>query len=144
MMRKARWLGSLLLVATCTVQADIGRVKSSSGGAFVERGGQQLPATPGLPLEESDALVTGAGAAMSVTFVDNTRYSLGANSRIELSRFRFDPTTYEGSAETYVKRGSVAVVSGQIAKSGHDSMRMRTRSSVLGVRGTEFVVDVGQ
>ena len=71
---------------------------------------------------------------MSVTFVDNTRYSLGANSRIELSRFRFDPTTYEGSAETTVKRGSVAVVSGQIAKSGRDSMRMRTRSSVLGVR----------
>jgi hypothetical protein len=34
------------------------------------------------------------------------------------------------------------VVSGQIAKSKKDAMRVKTPSSLLGVRGTRFVVEV--
>ena len=43
---------------------------------------------------------------------------------------------------TRVDRGSLGVVSGNIAKSKRDAMRVRTPTSMLGVRGTRFVVEV--
>jgi len=33
-------------------------------------------------------------------------------------------------------------VSGKIAKSGRDAMQVRTPNSLLGVRGTRFIVEV--
>ena len=143
-MRGKMRFGMALLLVSGTLHADIGRIKSAVGEAVIERAGQRTPATAGMPLEEADALVTGKNSSISVTFVDNTRFSAGPNSRIELSRFRFNPTTLEGSSETAVRKGSLAIISGQIAKNGGDAMRVRTPSSILGVRGTKFVVDVGQ
>ncbi len=37
---------------------------------------------------------------------------------------------------------SLAVISGQIAKSRQDAMKVRTPTSLLGVRGTRFIVEV--
>jgi len=36
----------------------------------------------------------------------------------------------------------VAIVSGHIAKSAKDAMKVQTPSALLGVRGTRFVVEV--
>ena len=43
-----------------------------------------------------------------------------------------------------VERGTLGIVSGQIAKQTPDAMRVRTPTSILGVRGTKFLVEVGQ
>ncbi len=123
---------------------DIGRVKQAAGEASIERNGELIPAEPGLALHESDALVTGADGKLGVTFVDNSRFSAGPNSRIELSRFQFNPTTHEGQFDTRLQKGSVAIISGQIAKKTPDAMKIRTPSSILGVRGTEFVVEAAE
>ena len=40
-------------------------------------------------------------------------------------------------------RQRLAVISGKIAKHEQDAMKVKTPSSILGVRGTEFVVEVG-
>ena len=39
-------------------------------------------------------------------------------------------------------RGSLAIVSGQIAKENKDAMKVKTPTSLLAARGTRFVVDV--
>ena len=122
--------------------AEIGRIKSSAGGAFVVRGATQVAASPGLPLEPRDQLVTGRDGRMALTFIDNTRFALGPNSNISVSRFLFDRRTERGEFEALVNRGSLAVVSGQIAKSGKDAMTVRTPTTLLGVRGTRFIVNV--
>ena len=41
-----------------------------------------------------------------------------------------------------LKKGSLSVISGRIAKQSPDAMTLRTPSAILGVRGTEFVVSV--
>jgi len=43
-----------------------------------------------------------------------------------------------------LKRGSLSVVSGRIAKQSPDAMTLRTPSVTLGVRGTEFAVSVDE
>jgi hypothetical protein len=91
-----------------------------------------------------DKLVTGKNGRMSLTFVDNTRFALGPNSKVSVSEFQYDRTRQKGAMVTQVDRGSLAVVSGRIAKSGQDAMKVRTPNTLLGVRGTKFIVDVGK
>ncbi|WP_245647579.1 FecR family protein [Novosphingobium lentum] len=122
--------------------AEIGRVKSSVGMASVDRGGRHLPVTPGVQLEPGDVLVTGRDGRMGIAFIDETRMAVGPNSRIALTNFQYDRTRQTGSFLTSVDRGSLGVVSGRIAKSGRDAMKVRTPTSMLGVRGTRFVVEV--
>lgn len=133
------WL--LLVGATC-MAAPAGVVKVLSGTVSIERGGTTLVAHPGLAVVEADRIVTGTDGAVGITFDDNTLLSLGPNSSLTLDRFAFDSTTHEGAFESRLQQGRLAVVSGKIAKHSADAMKVRTPSSILGVRGTEFLVEV--
>jgi hypothetical protein len=135
-------LGLIALLAASPATAEIARIKQSSGTAYVERSAQQLKPAPGLQLLAGDRLVTGKDGRMSLTFVDNTRFAVGPNSRISVSQFQYDKTRQKGNFVTQVDRGSLAVVSGKIAKSDRDAMKVRTPNTLLGVRGTKFIVEV--
>lgn len=135
-------VGLVALVTAYTAAAEIARIKQSSGTAFVERSAQRLKPAPGLQLLAGDKLVTGKDGRMSLTFVDNTRFAVGPNSSIAVSQFDYDRTRQKGRFVTQVDRGSLAVVSGRIAKSDRDAMKVRTPNTLLGVRGTKFIVEV--
>ena len=124
--------------------AEIARIKSSAGVAAIERGAARLPAKPGLQLNPGDRLVTGKDGRISLSFIDNTRFSVGPNSRVAVNEFVYDRTRQQGRFLTQVDRGSLAIVSGHIAKSGRDAMKVRTPNSLLGVRGTRFIVEVSK
>lgn len=142
MVRGSLYLVSLVTMIASPAAAEIGRIKSAIGTASVQRGSAQLPAKVGQDLLPGDWLETGKDGRISLTFIDNTRFAVGPNSRIALSKFEYDRTTQKGSFVTQVERGSLAVVSGRISKSGRDAMQMRTPTSLLGVRGTRFIIEV--
>lgn len=133
---------SLLAMLAQPAWADIGRVKKSAGSASIERKGARVNPAVGTSLLSGDVLVTGKGGQIAVTFADNTRFSVGPNSRVAVDSFEFDRSTRSGAFETRVERGSLGVVSGQIAKSRRDAMKVRTPTSLLGVRGTRFIITV--
>lgn len=137
-------LGLVALGASSGALAEIARVKTASGAAAVVRGSQKLKPAPGLQLEAHDTLVTGKDGRMAVTFIDNTRFAVGPNSSVSVSEFQYDRTRQKGTMVTQVDRGSLAVVSGKIAKSNRDAMKVRTPNTLLGVRGTKFIVEVPQ
>ncbi len=122
--------------------ANIGRVKLVSGPAIIERGRTRIPVTPGLVLLNGDTIVTGKGSRVGITFNDNTRFAIGPIARVNIADYAFDDTTHKGRFLTRVDRGSLGIVSGRIAKSNRDAMRVKTPTALLGVRGTRFVVDV--
>jgi len=64
-------------------------------------------------------------------------------SRLSIDRFAFDSTTHQGSFESSLRKGTLAVVSGKLAKQSPEAMKVRTPAAVLGVRGTEFLVRTG-
>src|SRR5467141_833305 len=97
---------------------------------------------PGMPVLESDTLVTGADGSAGVTFSDNSVLSVGPGSVLAIERYAFDSTTHNGHFDASLKKGTLAVVSGKMVKQSPDAMRVRTPSSIMGVRGTEFVVKV--
>lgn len=122
--------------------AEIGRVKSASPGAMVMRGASMLPAVPGFKLEPGDTVITQVGQRVSIAFLDDTRFAVAPSSKIKMTTYVYDRARQSGTFLTEVKRGSLGVVSGKIAKSGKDAMKVRTPTSMLGVRGTKFVVEV--
>jgi len=121
---------------------DVGQIKTARGEVGVERDGKRIAAAPGLQLRASDTLVTGADGAVGVTFLDDTIISVGPSTVLEIERYRFNSTTHDGQFDASLKKGSLAVVSGKMVKQTPGSLRVRTPSSVMGVRGTEFLVRV--
>ena len=136
-------LAVLLSVFAGTVLAqDVGQIKVTKGEVHVEREGARLPATVGMPIRQADRLVTGADGTVGVTFADNSLLSVGPNSALAVDRFSFNPSTHEGQFDASLQRGTLAVISGKMVKQSPEAMKIRTPASILGVRGTEFVVKV--
>ena len=134
-------LSAVLMVAVFATAAaavdEVGQIKVSKGNVHIEREGKSLPAPVG-------AKVTGADGSAGVTFLDNSLMSVGPGSALAIDRFAFDSTTNQGAFESSLKRGTLSVVSGKIAKQAPDAMKVRTPAAILGVRGTEFVVRTGE
>jgi hypothetical protein len=131
-----------LMLVTAAPAEEIGRVKVAKGQVTVDRGGRALAAAPGQSLQPADVVRTGADGSVGITMTDNSLLSAGPNSLLSLDRFTFNATTREGRFDASLKNGTLAVVSGKIAKQSPDAMTVRTPAAILGVRGTEFVVSV--
>jgi len=130
----------LASVAWSAMASDIGQVKVVKGPVTVERAGQVMPATVGMRVATADIVRTGVGASVGITMIDDTLLSAGPNSMLTLDRLDYEPSTRAGRLDASLGTGTLAVVSGRIAKQSPDAMTVRTPFAVLGVRGTEFVV----
>jgi hypothetical protein len=139
-----RWTIAACLAAFAAAAwaQDIGQVKVMTGTVQLERAGKRLPVQVGTPVRQADTLTTGADGTVGVTFTDNSLLSAGPNSILALDRYAFDSTTHAGQFDASLKKGTLAVVSGKMVKQSPDAMRVHTPTSIMGVRGTEFVVKV--
>jgi len=139
-------LWTVVIAAMTLTQAAwadaIGQIKTLAGDVAIIRDNVKSPAKAGDLLEKADTLMTGTDGRVGITFIDNSRFSLGPNSQIALEKFTFNPTTQEGEFLTKVDRGTLAVISGHIAHHTPDAMQVQTRTTILGVRGTHFLVQV--
>ena len=104
----------------------------------------KLPAKVGTALQTADVVVTGADGSAGITFTDNSLVSVGPNSVFAIDKYRFDTTTHAGEFEGNLRQGRLAAVSGKMVKQSPESMKIRTPSAIMGVRGTEFVVQVDE
>ena len=137
-------LAALLLAAAPAIAADAGLIKVSKGEVYVERAGTRMAAPVGTAVRASDVIVTGRDGAAGITFTDNSLVSVGPGSVFAIDKYRFDTTTYAGEFEGNLKQGKLAAVSGKMVKQAPESMKIRTPSAIMGVRGTEFVVQVDE
>jgi hypothetical protein len=95
-------------------------------------------------IQTSDTVLTGKDGSAGVTFTDNSLVSVGPNSVFKIEKYSFDTTTHAGEFEGSLSKGKLAAVSGKMVKQSPESMKIRTPSAVMGVRGTEFVVQVDE
>jgi hypothetical protein len=119
---------------------DVGQIKVSRGAVQIERGGRQEPAPVGARIQPSDVVRTGPDGSVGIGFLDGSLLSAGPNSVLAIDRFVFDSTTHRGAFDTTLRKGTLAVISGKIAKQAPDAMKVRTPAALLGARGTEFAV----
>ena len=138
-------VASVLAIGLLSAQLEAegqpaGYVKIVRGVATITRGGAAMPARPGDAVYENDELVTGADGRLGITLKDDTRVSLGPNSEIDLSEFKFSPA--EGRLGLVMKllHGVAAFVTGRIGELKPDAMRIETPATIVGIRGTHIVI----
>lgn len=146
-MIKTHWaalcvLSALVVPGFAGAGEAAGMIKVVKGMASIERDGKRQPASVGMPVEVADRIRTGADGSVGITLRDNTLLSAGPNSLVVIDKFAFDQTTQDGKMSVGIRRGTLSVASGKIAKRTPESVDFHTPTSVLGVRGTEFVVEV--
>jgi hypothetical protein len=143
-MRRA-W--SALAIILCAIglsaraeEAPVGYVKTLSGTATVTHGGIATAAALAMPVYEHDRLETAGNGELGVTFRDNTRISLGPDSRIELKHYVFKPASEEYGFLLRLAYGTMEYISGLTEKLAPDAMSIETPGFTVGARGTRLLV----
>ena len=141
------WLKTLgvllaLLPALAAAQEAAATLKSVRGQTTLERDGTKRPARAGEPLFAKDRLTTAADGYAGVGFRDQSSLAIGPNSDVDLSKFSFNATTHQGEQQVRLRSGSLASISGKVAKASPESVQFNTGTMTLGVRGTQFVAEI--
>jgi hypothetical protein len=134
-------VGACLFVAPAAAD-DAGVVKTSQGKVQIARDGASLPAPVGTVVRQGDLLRTAEGASAGVMLKDDTRVALGPNSQVALDQFAFNADTNEGTLFVSVLKGTLSMISGLLVKANPHRVGGRTPTATIGIRGTEFIVDV--
>jgi hypothetical protein len=129
---------------TASAQADtarIGTFKQVQGDAWIGADPVRRAAQPGAGVSVADRLSTGPQGAATLTLKDGTVLTMGPDTVMDLSQFQFNTTTQQGNFLLNLLRGSVRVVTGLLAKVNPELFKVQTPTSVVGVRGTDFIVE---
>ena len=119
----------------CTFKTVRGQV------TIVGAGDARRAAVVGGPLFPGERLLTGPDSVVALTLRDGTILTMDKESSLDLAAFDFNSTTHEGNLWVRVMRGTLRVVSGLIAKVQPENVRVTTPTAVIGVRGTDFIVE---
>lgn len=122
----------------------IGYIMTVQGEATVTSRGQTIDAAVGQAVVLGAVLRTGAQGSMGVTLSDNTVMSFGPNSEFTLDEYEFEPAREELRLSARISRGTLNFISGVIAKLKPEAVELKTPTGTIGVRGTHFLVKVGQ
>lgn len=121
-----------------------GVIKNLEGEVTLVRAGKSLLAASGGGLFEGDRVVTGPKGAVAVVLKDGTVVSVGPNSSLDLTHYIFDQTSQNGSLLLNLIHGTVRMVTGIMGKTNPELIKITTQTSVVGVRGTDFIVEATQ
>lgn len=104
-----------------------------------------LSAAKGSGVEADDNVRTTAGK-VGITFTDNTRVQINENSKLVIDSFVFDPNAKKsaGKLAMNVALGTVRYTSGKVAHNNPDSVKLRTPTATIAVRGTDFTMTVDE
>ena len=159
---KITWLGCLSycavlgMIFSCPVVAQVGaasaagpaapawvaQVKVSRGIVRIERGGQRFPSPVGARLKVEDTVITEANGSVGLMFADNSTLSMGPDGEVFLKTFNYDPTTYLGAFDAFVKKGTVSLQAGNLAQGAPDSVKIGTPQAEVKGNARQFLVSV--
>ena len=147
MMRVLLLLLTLVVLPAAAAYADadtIGTVKLLSGTATVTSTGESAarPASLAMAIHEQDRVETGRDGQIGITFRDDTRVTLGPNSRVELARFIFKPAEKQYGFVLRLAYGTLQYLSGLTAKLAPEAMSLETPGSTIAVHGTRLLIRV--
>lgn len=127
--------------ATAATEQRDGTFKTVQGDVTVVRGNVRSAAVVGGPLRISDRVLTGSASTAAIMLRDDTVLTIGPDSSVDLAEFHFDTEAQDGNLLISLWRGSLRVVTGLIAKLRPEQVKITTPTTVIGVRGTDFIVE---
>lgn len=121
-------------------QESVGSITGGGGEIIVTRsGGEEVSAGVGTSVFQHDTVFVGPESEATITFVDNTVLTLGAESALIIDELVYDPNGQNSVASFDLAGGLMGLVSGDIVKTG--DMTVTTPVSTIGIRGTVVLVN---
>jgi hypothetical protein len=123
--------------------ALVGTVSLVLGRATIESGSGKLSRTvkPGSQVRVHDQIVTSTNGHVHIRFVDDALISVRPDSRLEITRYDYDPARPALSTVKFdLIEGITRAISGKAAKAARQRFRLNTPIAAIGVRGTDFTV----
>ena len=122
---------------TAALRGEVVRTASLQTGAAI---GQM---SSGQNVFLGDDIKVGSQGRLQVMLLDETIFTLGANSVMRIDEFVYDPAdAANAKLSTSITQGAFRFVSGQIAKTDQDAMKVKLPGATIGVRGTSVAGDV--
>ena len=132
----------ILFISINYASNSIAIVKSTVGKVEIKRQNRIIPIKIGAFLEKGDIIMTKSQSSIGITFNDGSRLSLGENSVFNINRFTFKPTQNIYDIDLKLLKGKALFNSGKIGKLAPKAVKFRIPEGVIGIRGTEFLVEV--
>jgi hypothetical protein len=104
--------------------------------------GRQVPITPGSPVYTGARIITGADGHLQVLLLDETVFTIGANSDMVLDEFVYDPAIDAHKIMASLSKGIFRWVTGKTAHKDPASMKVNLPVGTIGIRGTDFEATV--
>jgi hypothetical protein len=92
----------------------------------------------------NDEVRTAAASQLQILLLDRTTFTVGANARVAVDRFVYDPASNSRSTGVRVTRGAFRFMSGRALRRPSGPVSVRTPVATIGVRGTIFEGVVGE
>ena len=93
-----------------------------------------------MPIHMGDLIQTAETGSVGLIFSDDSILSMGPASELVINEYYFVPAEEKLSFVVRLIRGTIAYLSGQIAKLSPPSVRLETPAMTIGVRGTQVLV----
>ena len=116
-------------------------VLAASAGQTERRGenGQFEVITTGDQIYLNDEIRTPENGRIQILLMDETTFSMGADSTIVVDEFIYDPGNQSGAVSATIKKGVFRFISGRIAKTTPENMKVTAGNAVISIRGTEVI-----
>ena len=83
-----------------------------------------------------DAIEAGPDGSLQVLLMDESVFTLGAQSKITIDRFIYDPDGGQNAMTLSMAQGAMRFVAGKIAGGNPEQMQINTPVGQIGIRGT--------
>lgn len=127
----------------------VGTVQQLQGEVLVIHGEMETP-TPGdppvfrlaegLPVFESDKIVTQARSYVSILLTDGTQFSIGPDTSLTVAQVIYEPDKGGRSGFIDMGLGKARFWVRKLMGFSRSEFKVKTRTAVLGVRGSDFAV----
>jgi hypothetical protein len=123
------------------VQASARLINAQGEIYAVDGAGTRRRLVDGGSVYPGDVVETNRGSQGVLAFRDDTRITLGSQTRFRVDNFVYDDKNAgEGRFLASILRGSVRALTGLIAKSNQRNVGFSTATATIGIRGTGFDV----
>lgn len=143
---------SMLLISLLVGMTCFGRELEAVGEVFSMRGEVKAVAKKGeerVLSEKSavylyDRIITGLGAKVQIVFKDDTQISQGEQSEMLIDKYVYNPeNSSKDRAVFQFFKGIFRAVTGTITRNNPENFSVKTRKTVIGIRGCELLFNIG-
>jgi hypothetical protein len=135
----------MCLASVAMASQVVGEVTLTIGKSKIERSTQEAEPQKGGSVQEGDVIRTSDNGHVHIRFIDGARVSVRPNSVFRIHEFKYSPSDPAASVvRLSLDAGEARSISGAAAQAAKERFRLNTPLVAIGVKGTDFVTQVGK